>query len=76
MRKMSQKFCIRVMYGEKFIGEIYRVLRGRQVGNFNPVFCTYKGKEHLVKSENCDFSDPFRRNGESLTTLYIELDKE
>jgi hypothetical protein len=46
--------------GEK-IGTIYRVLEGRCIGNFNPLYCRYKNKSHLVKSYDGDLSDPFRR---------------
>ena len=52
---------------------IKRVLRAEQIGNFNPVFCTYKGKRCLVQSDEGDLSDPFRRTEEHLKTLYIKI---
>lgn len=42
------------------------------IGNFNPMFCTYKGKRTLVKSDEGDLSDPFRCTENYLDTLYIE----
>lgn len=48
---------------------IRRVLRAEMIGNFNPLFCTYQNKTWLVKSDDGDLSDPFRRD-ESYT-LFI-----
>ena len=53
---------------------IKRKLRSECIGNFNPIFCTYKGKEHLVKSNEGDISDPFRRNESYTASLYIEIE--
>ena len=53
---------------------IKRKLRSECIGNFNPIFCTYKGKEHLVKSNEGDLSDPFRRNESYIDSLYIEIE--
>ena len=55
---------------------IKRVLRAEVFGNFNPVFCTYLGKKHLVRSGFGDLSDPFRRTLEYLSDLYIEVAHE
>lgn len=55
------------------IDSIKRVLRAECIGNFNPIFCTYKGKRTLVHSENGDLSDPFRRDDRYLKTLFIEV---
>ena len=52
---------------------INRVLRAESIGNFNPIFCTYKGKRTLVHSEEGDLSDPFRRDESYLQTLFIEV---
>ena len=52
---------------------IERVLHAEQIGNFNPVFCTYKGKQCLVSSDEGDLSDPFRRTEEYLKVLYIKI---
>jgi hypothetical protein len=49
------------------------VLRAEQIGNFNPVFCTYKGKRTLVHSDEGDLSDPFRRTEEYTKCLYIKI---
>lgn len=55
------------------IGNIDRTLKAESIGNFNPVFCTYHGEKHLVRSLHGDLSDPFRRDESYLKTLYIEL---
>jgi hypothetical protein len=52
---------------------IKRTLQSQAIGNFNPVFCQYKGKEHLVHSEEGDISDPFRATEAYLKTLFITL---
>ena len=54
------------------IETIQRVLKFAQIGNFCPAFCTYKGKNYLVKSETGDLSDPFRADATLLETLYID----
>ena len=53
------------------IGTIKRQIRAEQIGNFNPLFCTYKGKKSLVFSDDGDLSDPFRREESYLKTLFI-----
>lgn len=55
------------------IGTVKRVLRAEQIGNFNPLFCTYKGKRTLVHSEAGDLSDPFRREASYARTLFIRV---
>lgn len=55
------------------LGVIKRVLRAEMIGNFNPIFCTYHGKKHLVKSLSGDLSDPFRRDESYVESLYIEI---
>jgi hypothetical protein len=52
---------------------ISRVLRAEQIGNFNPIFCTYKGKRCLVHSEEGDLSDPFRRDQSYVQSLFITI---
>ena len=61
-------------YGEpgEEVGIIKRVLRAECIGNFNPIFCTYKGGNYLVQSKQGDLSDPFRRDETYLDYLYIE----
>ena len=60
-------------YGEPgaAIATIKRILRAEQIGNFNPIFCTYKGKRELVNSREGDLSDPFRREENYADTFYI-----
>lgn len=59
---------------------IKRVLIVKQVGNFNPLYCRYKGKLYPVKSVKGDVSDLFRRDETYLTgelarpNLYIEVE--
>ncbi len=43
------------------------------IGNFNPMFCRYKGQRTLVHSDSGDLSDPFRREEGYLKTLFIEV---
>ncbi|KKK89362.1 hypothetical protein LCGC14_2733870 [marine sediment metagenome] len=70
-----KKQTIEVRYGKlgTVTEVIKRVLRAEACGNFNPIFCTYKGKEHLVHSQEGDISDPFRRDETYLKTLYIRI---
>ncbi len=74
------KFCVDVYlkgekYGEPgaFIITIFRKLKAKSIGNFNPMFCTYHKKERLVQSRIGDLSDPFRRTHEYLEDLFIEI---
>ena len=62
-------------YGEpgEVIETIERVLHAEQIGNFNPVFCRYRGKDWLVSSREGDLSDPFRRTESYLSELFIEV---
>lgn len=43
------------------------------IGNFNPMFCRYKGKRTLVHSDEGDLSDPFRREDGYLKCLFIKV---
>jgi hypothetical protein len=52
---------------------IQRVPWGEAIGNFNPIFCRYKGERTLVHSEEGDISDPFRREESYLKTLFIRV---
>ena len=60
-------------YGEPgpVLATIRRVIRAEQIGNFNPLFCTYKGRRELVYSLEGDVSDPFRREESYADTFYI-----
>jgi len=75
MKKHSIEVRIKRHYGNPgaLMGIIKRVLRAEMIGNFNPIFCTYHGTKHLVKSMEGDLSDPFRRDASYLQTLYIEI---
>ncbi len=55
------------------IETIKRKLIAESIGNFNPMFCRYKGDRYLVSSKEGDLSDPFRRDDSYLKTLYIEV---
>ncbi len=57
----------------ELIEVIKRSLQAKAIGNFNPIFCTYTGKQHLVHSLQGDLSDPFRGEESYLNTLYIEI---
>jgi hypothetical protein len=58
----------------KVIETIQRILRSEQIGNFCPMFCTYKGNTRcLVQSDAGDLSDPFRREESYETSLFIEV---
>jgi hypothetical protein len=48
-------------------------LRAEQCGNFNPIFCKYKGKRTLVHSDEGDLSDPFRREESYAKSLFISI---
>ena len=52
---------------------VKRVLNKEDIGNSTPIFCWYKKHEYLVKSSSGDLSNPFRREGEYLNNLYIEV---
>jgi hypothetical protein len=55
------------------VGTIQRKVWCEAIGNFNPMFCRYKGKRTLVHSEEGDISDPFRREESYLKTLFIRV---
>ena len=69
---MQKKFKIQVR-DQAGLKAINRVLTSEAIGNFNPIFCTYKGKKHLVKSEEGDLSDPFRREESYASTFFINV---
>lgn len=77
-RNKSKLYLINVCkrgkrYGEpgELIEVIKRTLRAEMIGNFNPIFCTYKGEKHLVQSLHGDLSDPFRRTNEYGTSFQV-----
>lgn len=67
------KYQVQVRKTDGTVVETVNVaLRAEAIGNFNPIFCTYKGDDrHLVKSDEGDLSDPFRRTEQHLDTLHI-----
>ncbi len=75
MNRQSVQVRIKRTYGNPgvLLGTIKRILKAKDCGNFNPIFCIYHGKEHLVSSFDGDLSDPFRRTESYLKTLYIEV---
>lgn len=70
---MKQKIEVKEKATGKTIKVIRRKLVAESMGNFNPVFCQYDYKKHLVKSMGGDLSDPFRREESYLDSLYIEI---
>jgi hypothetical protein len=74
MRKKMKRHKIQVRILGEGVKEVERVLVAEQIGNFNPLFCTYNGKKYLVHSTQGDISDPFRRDESYLKTLYIEVE--
>jgi hypothetical protein len=67
-----ERFNITVRVNGVEVRSIKRALRSEMIGNFNPMFCTYQGRKHLVQSTYGDISDPFRRTDQYLLRLYIE----
>ena len=62
---------IEVREGGVTVKTIRRVIWGEAIGNFNPIFCRFnKNNRVLVKADEGDLSDPFRR--EESYTLFID----
>jgi hypothetical protein len=59
---MAKKHAVQVRNGDGTVVEtIKRVLRAESIGNFNPLFCSYRGKARcLVESDALHLDDPFR----------------
>ena len=59
---MSEKYEVEVRDGNgSKIETINVVLRGESIGNFNPLFCTYKKRKRcLVESDEPHLDDPMR----------------
>lgn len=55
------------------VGDIRRVVRAEQVGNFCPLFARYQGRDHLVYSDAGDTSDPFRREESYAKSFFISI---
>jgi hypothetical protein len=69
---MAKKFKINVYDCGKFVETIERMVWGEAIGNFNPLFCRYKGERTLVYAEGGDISDLFRREESQLKHLFID----
>lgn len=53
---------------------IQRVIYAESIGNFNPIFCRYKGnKRVLIHSDAGDVSDPFRCNESYAESFFITV---
>jgi hypothetical protein len=57
------------------IDRVHRVITAQQIGNFNPLFCRYKGQQFLVHSDAGDASDPFRRTEAYARTFFIDISR-
>jgi len=55
------------------VGSIRRVVRAEQIGNFNPLFARYMGKDRLVHSDAGDVADPFRREESYAASFFIAV---
>lgn len=75
MKKQIIRVCEKGEYPMpgKLIKTIKRKPWLESIGNFSPMFCRYQGKRCLVRSEEGDISDPFRREDTYLTSLFIEV---
>ena len=58
----NKKYAVEVRNGDNSVVEtIHVVLRVESIGNFCPMFCTYKGKKRcLVESDELHLDDPMR----------------
>ena len=70
---MKHTINVKLKQSGKIINTITRKIRSEAIGNFCPIFCTYLGKQMLVKSEQGDLSDPFRRRESYAQSLFIEV---
>lgn len=58
---MKKKYSIQVRNADGTLVEmIKRQVRTESIGNFCPIFCTYKGKRCLVESDELHLDDPIR----------------
>jgi hypothetical protein len=60
--------------GGETLNTIHVRLHSEACGNFDPIYCTYQGKKHLVQSRLGDISDPFRREQAYLDSLFIKIE--
>ena len=71
---MALKHAVQVRNGDGTLVEtINVVLRAESIGNFCPVFCSYKGRRRcLVESDASHLDDPFRCNeADHVNKLFI-----
>lgn len=82
MRTKHKRYAIQVrryapgkdaLHNDPFelVETIQRVPWAEMIGNFNPLFCRYKGKRTLIQSDEGDLSDPFRRTEDYAKSFYI-----
>jgi len=75
--KSQHKFPIKLHHYEgelcTILDTIHRKIWAESIGNFNPLFCTYKGKRTLLHSDEGDLSDPLRRDDTYKRSLYIKV---
>lgn len=72
---MKKKYAVEVRNGDNSVVKTINVtLRAEAIGNFNPLFCTYKGnKRCLVQSDALHLDDPMRCNeADHVGKLYIK----
>jgi hypothetical protein len=67
---MNKKYKIDV---EPLGISIKRALVAEMIGNFNPMYCTFRKQKHLVYSREGDLSDPFRVEKSYFNSLYIKV---
>lgn len=75
MKNKLHTINVKLKGRSEYYKTIKRRVRAEQIGNFCPLFCTYLGKQRLVKSEAGDLSDPFRRDESYALSFYIEVEE-
>jgi len=75
MNSLRDKVRIELRDGRnQVIDIIYRKVWSEPVGNFQPVFCRYLNKRHLVQSDELHLDDPLRCNkADHLNHLFIRV---
>ncbi len=70
---MKTKHSVQVRNGDgTYIQTIKVVIKCEAIGNFAPLFCTYKGKRCLVESDELHVDDPLRCNqSDHINKLFI-----
>lgn len=80
-RDMPKKHQIQVRRyteGDHYIGGKFEIVEtitrkpwAENIGNFNPLFCRYKGERYQIHSDAGDVSDPFRREESYAESFFI-----